>query len=254
MYSGVLIWMTGITSNPICSRKHQERQRVTWTMTNVVHLIRHETWGDPYGDKKKKKKTVQSPDRASPIGTPALMVGQWLHHHHSYFSATQQQAPNLAHTALIFQMLFEHLNFWTSISGPGPALINGPHLSLHHVVRGPCPARQLCFRIMGALHPSPYHAMIGHLCDLSVKPLCQKGQQGMVKVEAITGVRGWGGGSVGTACNSMPFFFTALCCLTNTEICAHGQQYASHSAAHESLETRELVPAINYVGRHKHSQ
>lgn len=82
-------------------------------------------------------------------------------------------------------MLPEHLNFCTSISGPRPALINGPHLSRHHVACRPCPARQLCFRIMGALHPSPYHAMIVHLCDLSVKPLCQKGQQGTVQVEAI---------------------------------------------------------------------
>lgn len=47
------------------------------------------------------------------------------------------------------------------------------------------PARQLCFRIMGALHPSPDHAMIVHLYDLSVKPLCQKGQQGTVQGEAI---------------------------------------------------------------------
>ena len=62
----------------------------------------------------------------------------------------------LPHTALIFPMLFEHLNFWTSISGPRPALINGPHLSWHHVACRPCPSRQLCFRIMGALHPSPY--------------------------------------------------------------------------------------------------
>jgi len=82
-------------------------------------------------------------------------------------------------------MLLEHLNFCTSISGPRPALINGPHLSWHHVAHRPCPARQLCFRIMGALHPSPYHAMIVHLCDLSVKPLCQKGQQGTVQGEAI---------------------------------------------------------------------
>lgn len=82
-------------------------------------------------------------------------------------------------------MLLEHLNFCTSISGPRPALINGPHLSWHHVARRPCPARQLCFRIMGALHPSLYHAMIVHLCDLSVKPLCQRGQQGTVKREAI---------------------------------------------------------------------
>lgn len=82
-------------------------------------------------------------------------------------------------------MLLEHLNFCTSISGPRPALINGPHLSRHHVAHRPCPARQLCFRIMGALHPSPYHAMIVHLCDPSVKPLCQKGQQGTVQVEAI---------------------------------------------------------------------
>lgn len=104
-------------------------------------------------------------------------------------------APNLAHTALIFQMLPEHLNFCTSISGPRPALINGPHLSRHHVARRPCPARQLCFRIMGALHPSPYHAMIVHLCDLSVKPLCQKGQQGTAQVEAI-GTRGGGGGAL----------------------------------------------------------
>lgn len=87
--------------------------------------------------------------------------------------------------ALIFQMLPEHLNFCTSISGPRPALINGPHLSWHHVACRPCPARQLCFRIMGALHPGPYHAMIVHLCDLSVKPLCQKGQQGTVQREAI---------------------------------------------------------------------
>lgn len=82
-------------------------------------------------------------------------------------------------------MLLEHLNFCTSISGPRPALINGPHLSRHHVAHRPCPTRQLCFRIMGALHPSPYHAMIVHLCDLSVKPLCQKGQQGTVRGEAI---------------------------------------------------------------------
>lgn len=131
---------------------------------------------------------AQLQGRASPVGLFHVTAGQWLHHHHHHqtFSSTiERQSPNLAHTALIFQMLLEHLNFCTSISGPRPALINGPHLSRHHVVRRPCPARQLCFRIMGALHPSPYHAMIVHLCDLSVKPLCQKGQQGMVKVEAI---------------------------------------------------------------------
>lgn len=82
-------------------------------------------------------------------------------------------------------MLLENLNFCTSISGPRPALINGLHLSWHHVAHRPCPARQLCFRIMGALHLSPDHAMIVHLCDLSVKPLCQKGQQGTVQREAI---------------------------------------------------------------------
>lgn len=92
-----------------------------------------------------------------------------------------EKTPNLAHTALIFQMLFEHLNFCTSISARSRALINGPHLSRHHVARRPCPARQLCFRIMAALHPSVYHAMIVHLCDPSVKLLCQKGQQGTVQ-------------------------------------------------------------------------
>lgn len=100
---------------------------------------------------------------------------------HTCFSA--KEVPILAHKALIFQMLLEHLNFCTSILGPRPALINGAHLSWHHVALRPCPARQLCFRIMGALHLSPYHAMIVHLCDLSVKPLCQKGQQGTVQSE-----------------------------------------------------------------------
>lgn len=125
---------------------------------------------------------------------PVSYVTAGLRHcrcRHTCFSTAERWPPNLAHTALIFQMLLEHLNFCTSISGPRPALINGPHLSRHHVARRPCPARQLCFRIMGALHPSPYHAMIVHLCDLSVKPLCQKGQRGTVQVEAI-GTRGRG--------------------------------------------------------------
>lgn len=33
-------------------------------------------------------------------------------------STTGSKSPNLAHTALIFQMLHEHLNFSTSISAP----------------------------------------------------------------------------------------------------------------------------------------
>lgn len=107
------------------------------------------------------------------------------------YSTTERQSPNLAHTPFIFQMLLEHLNFCTSISGTCPTLINGPHLSWHHVVCRPCPTRQLYFGIMGTLHPSPYHAMIVHLCDLSVNPFCQKGQQGMPKVEAIRMGRGW---------------------------------------------------------------
>ena len=89
--------------------------------------------------------------------------------------------PNLARTALIFEMLLEDLNFRTSISHSDPALINAPHLSWRHAAPGPRPARQLCFRIMGKLHPSPNHgpsAMIVHLSDLSVRPLHQEGQQG----------------------------------------------------------------------------
>lgn len=171
-------------------------------MTNVGQLIQYKTWGGLLG---KEHWTQHSYRAEHPLQAhPMTPLGSGSTTTTPVSPQQKGSAPNLAHTALIFQMLPEHLNFCTSISGPRPALINGPHLSRHHVARRPCPARQLCFRIMGALHPSPYHAMIVHLCDLSVKPLCQKGQQGTAQVEAI-GTRGGGGGHCG-----MTFMYSTL--------------------------------------------
>lgn len=141
-------------------------------------------------------------------------------------------------------MLLEHLNFCTSISGPRPGLINGPHLSRHHVAHRPCPARQLCFRIMGALHPSPYHAMIVHLCDLSVKPLCQKGQQGTVPVEANRREGGIAACHLRTVC--------AVPTDKHRNIFAQTMPSLSfcHTWKHGALETF-CLPSITLAGRAK---
>lgn len=66
------------------------------------------------------------------------------------------------------------------------------------------PARQLCFRIMGAFHRSPYHAtssMIVHIFDLFAEPLSQAGQ--LVIVDGV------GHGEGGT---HFLFFFTCIVC------------------------------------------
>lgn len=131
-------------------------------MTNRGHLIHYETW-ETY-----KIITLKVPQFSYSMSLFLQRI-----HNHTCFSPTER--PNLAH---IFQWLPEHLNFCTSVSGTRPAMINGPHLSRHHMACWLCPARQLCFRIMAALHSSPYHAMLVHLCDPPAVPLCQKGQQG----------------------------------------------------------------------------
>lgn len=135
-------------------------------------------------------------------------------------------------------MLLEHLNFCASISGPRPALINGPHLSRYHVAHSPCPARQLCFRIMGALHPSPYHAMIVRLCDLSVKPLCQKWTTG----DSEGGCSGDKGGIA--ACHLCAVLYVIECLLLWLAVLTdkqrlfifHRQRHSSHSVTHSSMK------------------
>lgn len=157
----------------------------------------------------KKEHWKQHSNRAKHFQYAPILPHLWASAPHLLSTKPCPRSLNLPNAAQTFEFLYINLRASSCID-------EWFHLSRHYVAHRPFPARQLGFRIMGALHRSPDHAMIVHLCDLSVNLSVKTEQQGRVQ-----------SGEGHTVCARKPFFAVACADWENEKFVSI---FPSHSA------------------------